>query len=221
MQILQSIIQSLSKEELRYFKIYISRLNYGEDRKDIALFEMFKEKAESLDEDEAARLLYGGKDKNAYYRLKNRLLQELNKSLMLQHIEEEDSKIQFFYALYKLFDTKKNKEAAAYYLKQMEKIATEQKNHQWLDILYSEAINFSLKDTDINPLEYIKKRAANYEVLNRLREMDQVLAAISYQLKISQNYSSKKNDIFLLLEQMIKKYSDDSNLKKDAVFTIK
>ncbi|MEI6313153.1 MAG: hypothetical protein WCP57_12900 [Bacteroidota bacterium] len=221
MQILQSIIQSLSKEELRYFKIYISRLNYGEDRKDITLFEMFKEKAESLDEDEAARLLYGGKDKNAYYRLKNRLLQELNKSLVLQHIEEEDSKIQFFYALYKLFDTKKNKEAAAYYLKQMEKIATEQKNYQWLDILYSEAINFSLKDTDINPLEYIKKRAANYEVLNRLREMDQVLAAISYQLKISQNYSRKKNDIFLLLEQMIKKYSDDSSLKKDAVFTIK
>jgi tetratricopeptide (TPR) repeat protein len=87
--------------------------------------------------------------------------------------------------------------------------------------LYSEAINFSLKDTEINPIEYINKRAENYEKLNRLREMDQVLAAISYQLKISQNYSQKKNDIFILLEKIIEKYSEDTSLKKDALFTIK
>ena len=37
MNILQSIIHTLNKEEQRYFKIYISRMNYGEDRKDISL----------------------------------------------------------------------------------------------------------------------------------------------------------------------------------------
>ena len=221
MQLLPSIIVSLSKEEQRFFKIYISRMNYGEDRKDSTLFDMIKEKAELFEDQKAATILYGNKDKNSYYRLKNRLLNELNKSLVLQHIEDDDFKIQFYYALFKLFDAKKNQEAAVYYLKQMEKTATQSESYQWLDIIYSEAINFSLKDTDINPLEYIKKRALNNEKLNRLREMDQVLAAISYQLKISQNYATKKTDIFLLLEQIIKKYSDDITIKKNAVFTVK
>jgi hypothetical protein len=207
MNILQSIIHTLNKEEQRYFKIYISRMNYGEDRKDISLFDMLRENNEEFDENIAVATLYGTKDKNSYYRLKNRLLTEVNKSLILQHIEDDEFKIQYYYSLFKLFDTKKNKEVAAYFLKQMEKTASASENYQWLDILYSEAINFSLKDTEINPIEYINKRAENYEKLNRLREMDQVLAAISYQLKISQNYSQKKNDIFILLEKIIEKYS--------------
>lgn len=221
MQLLPSIIQTLSKEEQRFFKIYISRMNYGEERKDIALFDMIRESIENFDDQKAAITLYGDKDKNSYYRLKNRLLTELNKSLMLQHIEDDEFKIQFYYSLYKLFDAKKNQEAAVYYLKQMEKAAIQAENYQWLDIVFSETINFSLKDTDINPIDYIKKRDENSNKLNRLKEMDQVLAAISYQLKISQNYSTKKTDVFLLLEQIIKKYSDDTTLKKDAVFSIK
>ncbi len=221
MNILQSMIQSLQKEEQRFFKIYISRVNHGEDRKDIALFDMYKEQKELFDEEVASNILYGKKDKNSYYRLKNRLQTELNKSLILQHIEDDEFKIQFYYSLYKLFEIKKNKELSSYYLKQLEKTATQSDDFQWLDIIYSEAINFSLKDTEINPLEYIKKRADNNDKLSRLREMDQVLAAVSYQLKISQNYSKKKKDIFALLESMISKYSADATLKKDAVFTIK
>jgi hypothetical protein len=221
MNILQSIIHTLNKEEQRYFKIYISRMNYGKDRKDISLFDMLRENNEEFDENIAVATLYGTKDKNSYYRLKNRLLTEVNKSLILQHIEDDEYKIQYYYSLFKLFDAKKNKEVAAYFLKQMEKTASASENYQWLDILYSEVINFSLKDTEINPIEYINKRAENYEKLNRLREMDQVLAAISYQLKISQNYSQKKNDIFILLEKIIEKYSEDTSLKKDALFTIK
>ena len=122
MNILQSMIQSLQKEEQRFFKIYISRVNHGEDRKDIALFDMYKEQKELFDEEVASNILYGKKDKNSYYRLKNRLQTELNKSLILQHIEDDEFKIQFYYSLYKLFEIKKNKELSSYYLKQLEKI---------------------------------------------------------------------------------------------------
>ena len=169
MNILPAIVQTLNKEEQRYFKIYISRVNAGENRKDIALFDMIKDRKENFNEEEAATSLYGKKDKNSYYRLKNRLQIELNKSLILQHIEDDEFKIQFYYSLYKLFELKKNKELAAYYLKQLEKAATLTDDFQWLDIIYSEAINFSLKDTEINPLEYIKKRAENNDKLSRLR----------------------------------------------------
>jgi hypothetical protein len=192
MNILQNIVQTLNKEEQRFFKIYIGRINVGENRKDIALFDLIKDKKENFIEEEAATLLYGKKDKNSYYRLKNRLQIELSKSLVLQHIEDDEFKIQFYYSLYKLFELKKNKELAAYYLKQVEKAATLNDDFQWLDIIYSEAINFSLKDTEINPLEYIKKRAENNDKLSRLRDMDQVLAAVSYQLKISQNFYNNK-----------------------------
>ncbi len=221
MNILPNIVQTLNKEEQRFFKIYISRINAGENRKDIALFDLIKDKKDNFNEEEAATILYGKKDKNSYYRLKNRLQIELNKSMVLQHMEDDEFKIQFYYSLYKLYELKKNKGLAAHYLKQVEKAATLNDDFQWLDIIYSEAINFSLKDTEINPLEYIKKRAENSDKLSRLRDMDQVLAAVSYQLKISQNFAQKKKDIFTVLETMINKYSDDQSLKKDAVFTIK
>jgi len=56
---------------------------------------------------------------------------------------------------------------------------------------------------DFDPKMFIEKRKINLEKLERIREIDQVLAAVSYQLKISQNYSSEGKSFITMLEKMV------------------
>ena len=72
MNLLQEVILSLNKEECRFFKLYAGRINVKDERKDLLLFDFIK-KSDSIDEDRVAAKLYG-ENKNAFYRLKNRLL---------------------------------------------------------------------------------------------------------------------------------------------------
>ena len=87
MNTLQEIILSMSKEELRFFKLYASRTNSNKTRKDILLFDQIK-KTDQFSESNFQQKHYD-QNKNAFYRLKNRLLEDINKSLTLQYLDEE------------------------------------------------------------------------------------------------------------------------------------
>ena len=90
MDTLNQMVLGLNKEEIRFFKIYSSRIASKEPRKDIELFDRIKKERERFDEDATCSKLYPGGNKNPYYRLKNRLKSDLSKSLMVQHFEDED-----------------------------------------------------------------------------------------------------------------------------------
>ena len=87
MNLLQEVVLSLNKEESRFFKLFAGRTNTKDERKDLLLFDFIK-KSDPIDEDKIATKLYG-ENKNAFYRLKNRLLTDLNKSLLLQHLTKK------------------------------------------------------------------------------------------------------------------------------------
>ena len=120
MNLLQEVILSLNKEESRFFKLYAGRTNIKDERKDLLLFDFIK-KSDSIDEDKIAAKLYG-KNKNAFYRLKNRLLTDLNKSLLLQHLNyEEDLSILQNLLLSRVFRQKQKNKVAEVYLKKRNK----------------------------------------------------------------------------------------------------
>ena len=120
MNLLQEVILSLSKEESRFFKLYAGRTNIKDERKDLVLFDFIK-KSDSIDEDKIAAKLYG-ENKNAFYRLKNRLLTDLNKSLLLQHLNyEEDLSILQNLLLSRIFRQKQKNNVAEVYLKKQKK----------------------------------------------------------------------------------------------------
>lgn len=221
MNILSTIIQGMNKEEIRFYKIYTNRIQTDAEKKDVLLFDLIRSQADAFDDHNAANALYGKSDKNSYYRLKNRLLTEVGKSLAIQYLDEDEHKISFYFILYRLMVQKNNQLAAQYYIKQCEKLALTFEKLQWLDVIYTEMIQFSLSDIDINPIDYIQKRSDNYEKLRKQKDMDQVLAAVTYEIKVTQNYSRRKKDIFEHLEKMLKQFSNDASLLNDATFRLK
>jgi hypothetical protein len=56
--------------------------------------------------------------------------------------------------------------------------------------------------------------------LQRIREIDQVLAAVSYQLKISELFPEGKSFI-TMLERMVKEHSADKELRSGKLLQLK
>ena len=213
MGILNNIVDLMSKEEIRQLKIFLTRTNSTAERKDIQLFDALRKKKE--EEDDIQKKLYGKEDKNAFYRLKNRLLDDVGKSMTLQYYHASDSNsILYFLALSRLFREKGSFKVSTYYLNKAEKKAREVQSYELLEIIYSDYIRLSQETLTINPENYIEKRAENRRQLNRLREIDDILAMLIYRIRMSQNYSSQNPQVINLLQKTIKDFSMDEKLMK-------
>ena len=90
MNTLLELIRSMSKEEYRYFKVLANKTNKSSKRKDIILFNYYKTHKNTKNEAKIAKKLYNN-NLNAFYRLKNRLINELKTSLTIQYINKETS----------------------------------------------------------------------------------------------------------------------------------
>lgn len=221
MDLLNQLVCGMNKEEVRFFKLYTGRTGTG-DRKDHLFFDYIRLKGDNYDESFIFKKLYqGANDKNSFYRLKNRLLEDVNKSLLLQHQEEDEitnsyhllSRVKYFYE-------KRNFLAALHYLKKVEALALSIENYEILDIVYGEYIRLSHESVEIDPEQYIKKRKENYVQLNSLRQIDDVLAAVSYRVKLTQNFSEKENPILSLLESTVNDFLHDKGIRKSPKFQL-
>lgn len=222
MDIINRIIASMNKEELRFFKIYISRNTAEGERKDIALFDYIRKKGDKYDEEKIARKLYPDGEKNSFYRLKNRLAEEVHKSLLLQHFgEDETAQTLQLIALAYLFFNRNNYPVAYHFIRKAEKKAAAQENFELLDIIYSEYIRLSHELVSINPETYIRLRKENSQRLSELRQIDDVLAAVKYKLKITQNFSPGENPVVEMLSKTVDDFSHDSELKKSPALRFK
>lgn len=211
MNVLNSIVKGLSKEEVRFFKLWLERGYDHEDRLDKTLFDYMRKSGEKYDEEKIFLKLYKKGSKNSFYRLRNRLLSELNKSLMIQHYDDDDSN----YTLHLLGLAKhflnKNPPVSHNYLKKAESLAIKTENFELLDIIYSDFIRISYEILSIDPEEYVQKRRENQEHIKQLRVIDDILAVLTYKMKVSQNFSSTKNPILPLLQEIVNSYSNDKD----------
>ncbi len=222
MDIINRIVRGMNKEDIRFFKIYATKTHAGEDRKDIQLFDYIKKSGEAYDDDKIAQQLYGEGSKNAFYRLKNRLTDTLNKCLYIQHFEEdENNHILFMVSLSHYYFNQNAFKVALNHLKKAEKKALKQENYELLDIIYTEFIRLSQELVTINPEVYINKRKENQAKLNHIRQIDDVLATVKYKLKITQNFSPGKNPVMDMLEQTVGEFSQSEELKESAVLRFK
>lgn len=220
MDILNSIIGLLSKEEQRNFKLYALRSHSDRERKDLELFDYIRKSGDRFDERKILKRLYGGSSKkNVYYRLRNRLLSELNKSLCLLHWDkDEHAKAWHLLTLARIFHNRQNAKIAYYYLRKAESKAEQLESLELLDIVYGEMIQLSFDLGDVNPETYITKREENRHTLNRLREIDNILAVVSYRLGRSQNLGAASSEVSKLLELTLDEFSQDPALMEDSRF---
>ena len=222
MDTLNQMVLGLNKEEIRFFKIYSSRIASKEPRKDIELFDRIKKERERFDEDATCSKLYPGGNKNPYYRLKNRLKSDLSKSLMVQHFEDEDvTQAINLYNLARHYMSRNLFQLAEHFLGKAEKRALSLENLELLDLIYTEYIRLSQEMLSINPETYILKRQENESRLKSIRQIDDILATVKYKLKITQNFSPVDNPVVDMLQETVQQLTDSQELKGSPALRFK
>ncbi|MCK6640710.1 MAG: hypothetical protein L6Q81_11540 [Bacteroidia bacterium] len=222
MNILQQIIASMNKEEVRHLKLFMSRTNATSDRKDIELFDYIRQRPEDYDETKIQAKLYGTADKNALYRLKNRLLEDIGKSLTLQYSDESDfNHISVALQLARHFIGNSQFQLALHFLGKAEKKAVAAENHELLELIYSEYIRYSQETLGVNPSEYIRKRRDNREQLNDIQEIDDILAEVVYKVRTTQNFTGQDYRIIENLRKRVALLSKKNTSIKSAQLRFK
>ncbi len=215
MDILNKVVEGMSKEQVRYFKLFIARSHDREGRMDVRLFDYMRKSGEKYDEKKIAEQLYPHGDKNSFYRLRNRLLRDVNKSLIIQHFDDDEGVfVLYLLALEKFYLNGNNIKVAHHFLKKAESEAKKSESYELLDIIYGDFIRLSHEMPVVNPEHYIGLRKENQKNIAQLREIDDVLAVVSHRMKLTQNFSSDENPILELLQKTVKQFATDKEISK-------
>ncbi|MGQ0828166.1 MAG: hypothetical protein ACT4ON_07215 [Bacteroidota bacterium] len=222
MNILQQVVGVMNKEEIRHFKLFLYRTEKSTERKDELLFDAIRKQHPEYDEEKILKNLYQSDDKNALYRLKNRLFEDIGKSLALHYFDATEYNIVLnCLLLSRLFQSKGQAATAFYYLNKALRKASENEHLEWLEIIYGELIKLSHETLEINPEEYIQKRKNNRSKLNKIQEIDDILAALIYRIKVSQNFAKQNTEILQLLQKTVNDFAKSKDVKNSPVLRLK
>jgi hypothetical protein len=173
-------------------------------RKDFKLIDYILRKGDAYNDDEIAQKLYGKEDKNSFYRLKNRVNDIAEKSLLDLNYGKEPSDLCLSYVqLYRHFYRRNKLDIAVKYLEKSEKAALSVNANDLLEIIYSEFIKLAYDRSD-NPEKYIEKRKQCRNKMLELQQIDDVLALLKYRIQVSQNLARKDNEVSGLMERTLK-----------------
>jgi len=216
---LDTIVQSLSKEEVRFFKLFLNRTD-NKNRKDVDLFDYMKKKKGDFTTKDVLKKLET--NPNNYYQIKNRLYHELNNSMVWQHIwKDNQSKSFSFVLLSRVYKNKGELELAFHYLKKAETEAIDSELYEVLSIIYSEIIKISHELLSIDVDYYIELKRNNIKILSEIDEMDLLLAKIMYDIRTKQNFGKSDISLVKLIKTKYGKISKEKNLVSSTRFRIR
>ncbi len=193
---LSDIIPLMNKEEIRGYKIFADRIQFeNTDKKIVSLFEFIKNKTHPENDKELVKKLFGTNNTNAHYRLKNRLKDDIERSMLLHHSRlDEKVEVLNLLILSKIFFYKSAYLQAYNYLKQAEKIAKAKKYFDILNSVYDEMLALCRYYNDINPNEINALQSANANQYLLLQKTNALLATLNFQLR-QNNYSGKDKEL--------------------------
>ena len=221
MNILLKTIESLSKEEIRYYKIFSNRTHNEKNRKDLALFEEIKNSTKDYNEKEIAEKMYRNK-KNNFYQLKNNLLHGINKSIVSQHTnKEDDTSLYNIILLSRIYQRKGDVDLSYHYLKKAEKQANKIEAFEILSIIYSEILKLSYELISIDIEKYINRKIENKKKLDLSQEIDITLYSVMYSIKTTQNFSNDTEVNSKALNNIINSITSQKQISKSPKFRIK
>ncbi|MEM6766627.1 MAG: hypothetical protein AAF824_09570 [Bacteroidota bacterium] len=196
MDILERIIENLTSDEVRRFKILSNRFKADEEKKLLVLFDAIRAGGFKEIEEDVITQFYGStqaKAKNSYYRLRNKLLSNLEKSLLFYHFNyknsiESYSNIQ----LSILFRERGLYREAFHNLKKAEKVALAHDQFNVLEVIYDEMVKLATTTNfEIDIERILGRRRENLQKIDILRANSEVLGMVTQQL-MRRNYSRSK-----------------------------
>lgn len=220
MDILQDLIKSLEKEELKSYKLYTKRTHNFNDRKDIELFDSIKKQPEETDKYHFNAIYKAQKPDSKYYRLKNKIGDDIG--IVLSNLNHKKSEIDVLHlvGLAKVFISKQQFNLALHYLKLAERRAIEKEDYAMLEAIYEQMVRMSIQNTEESPKKIIEKRNENSQRLKLLQDLENNLAVLSHEVKTTQNLTSKK-EIATWLSHTLKTTIKLSYVKNSAQLRVK
>ena len=189
MKDLINIINALSKEEIRFYKLFVNRTSAGKQkRKDIILFDLFRKDVNNKLTTEVIIKKLKLSNSNSYYQLKNRIYNDLNNSMTWQHISKDyQSEAYSFVLLARVYKSKDELQLSLNFLLKAEKSAVLNELYDILSIIYNEILELSHELISINIEKYLTLKEKNTVRLNSFNEIENLLAEVMYTIKIDQN----------------------------------
>jgi len=220
MDILQDLIKSLEKEELKSYKLYTKRTHNFNDRKDIELFDSIKKQPEESDKYHFSAVYKAPKPDTKYYRLKNKIADDIG--IILSNLNHKKTEIDVLHlvGLAKIFIGKQQYSLALHYLKLAERRAIEKEDYAMLEAIYEQLVRMSIQNNAESPKAIIEKRNENSQRLKLLQDLENNLAVLSYEVKTTQNLTSKK-EISTWLNHTLKNTIKLSYVKNSVQLRIK
>ena len=224
MDILHKTIQALSKKEIISYKIYTNRTKDVGIRKDVTLFDLIKKtNNKNATKTEAIANLYSQTSSvNTYNKLKNRLLEEIDNSLVQFYFHETD--VHFIHSelhLFHTFSLKQEWQVAYYHLQKAEKKALQTNSFLLLEIIYSEFVKLCTYYGKESPQVYIAKRNQNQEKVQEIRHLDDALTTIVYELTKKQTFGKANTTSVAKLNNAIKQVEQKKEFKNNILFKSK
>lgn len=193
-----NLIKKLSKEELRNFKLYLRRIYANNEDNRLSKLANAYRLIKYKDDKEILEQVFPELNNNAFYKLKNKLKQEVSKSLLvLYHGRDDINTILNQLLLARILITKSDFNGAHKILADATKKANEIEVYDILICIYNELIQLSQHNTSINVNEIL---TAKFNILNKYREIDLIndkLAKFTYQLRQINNHN---NNVSVLQE---------------------
>ena len=207
MKDLNQIINCLTKDEIRFYKLFVNRTNSTSKgiRKDVELFDFIRKNKSDKYSTKDILIKLKISNSNNYYQLKNRIYNDLNNSLTWQHISKDNQSQSFSYILLsRIFKNKGELNISFNYLLKAEKTAIEKELFEMLSIVYSEIIELSHELILIDISKYISLKKNNINLLREIDQIDMLLAKIMFDIKTKQNFSKSDPTLVTLINDKIK-----------------
>ncbi len=220
MDLLERIIEHLTSDEVRRFKILSNRFKADEEKKLLILFDAIRAGNFKESEEDIVRQMYGTSDpktKNTYYRLRNKLLSNLEKSLLFYHYNYKNSiESLSLLQLAMLYQERGLYRESYYSLKRAEKVALDQDQFQIMEVIYAEMVKLAIHhEVDIE--QVIERRRENQRKIEFLRANSEVLGVLTQEL-MRRNFSRSKSSsqVIETLEQVQTQLEEHAHLFHSA-----
>ena len=175
---LNNIVKSLSKDEVRFFKLFLKRTN-NKNRKDVQLFNFLRKISKNYQTNDALKVV--DTNPNNLYQIRNRLYHEVNNSMIWQHIWKDEQSKSFSYVLLaRVYRNKGELQLAYHFLQKAEREADSNNLYQLLSIIYSDIIDLSHELVSIDLDKYIALKRKNIKVISEIEEIDILLSKVMY-----------------------------------------
>lgn len=213
---LTQLVQSLNKEEIRNFKLFTSKYKSKGTKALVKLFDIIRKTKIDEYDDTMIPAVLPGSNKNNYYRLKNRLIQEIEDSLVdLYRKKDESFEVFRLLRLAKIFLYKSDYEKAKQYLNEAEKTALKLEDYASLHLVYEQFARLISNLSSINPADYIHRKRKYNKIHEKIEENQFLIATVSYEMRIT-NFSNKNKNVHQTLNNIIEQLQVMNELKDSA-----